>query len=68
MPLVLAEVIVSVFEAYLTLGIVFAAMFLTRGIESFDPRVVGAPKTLRLLILPGTAAFWPWFLWRWIAR
>ena len=32
-----------------------------------DPRVAGAPWTLRLLILPGVAALWPLFAWRWIA-
>jgi hypothetical protein len=52
-------------EAYALTGVVFAAVFLTRGIAQVDPRVVGAPWTLRLLILPGVVALWPLFARRW---
>jgi hypothetical protein len=56
---------VAAFEGYAIAGVVFAAMFLTRGIAQVDPRVVGAPWTLRLLILPGIVALWPLFARRW---
>ena len=56
---------VAAFEAYAIAGVVFAAVFLTRGIAQVDPRVVGAPWTLRLLILPGIVALWPLFARRW---
>jgi len=56
---------VAAFEAYAIAGAVFAAVFLTRGIAQVDPRVVGAPWTLRLLILPGIVALWPLFARRW---
>lgn len=66
MLLVLAQVVVALFELYALAGVVFAVLFLPRAVVRIDPRVAGAPKTLRLLILPGIVALWPLFAWRWI--
>lgn len=66
MPLELAQVVVAVFEAYALTGTGFALMFLPRAVARLDPRVAAAPKTLRLLILPGIVALWPVFARRWI--
>lgn len=66
MPLEIAQVIVGFFAAYALAGLGFAMMFLPRAVARFDPRVAGAPKTLRLLILPGVVALWPLFAWRWM--
>ena len=66
MTLEIAQVIVATFEAYALAG---------RGIRAAVPAtrrgpdgsgVAGAPWTLRLLILPGVAALWPLFAWRWM--
>ena len=67
MSLVIARFVVGAFEAYLLVGVAFALMFLPRAVTQLDPRVAGAPKMLRLLLLPGTVALWPLFAWRWIA-
>ena len=66
MPLEIAQFVVAAFEAYAFAGLGFALMFLPRAVARLDPRVVGAPKTLRLLILPGVVALWPLFAWRWM--
>lgn len=66
MPLEIAQVVVAAIEAYALAGVGFALIFLPRGIARLDPRVADAPKTLRLLILPGIVALWPLFAWRWI--
>ena len=66
MPLDVARAIVVCLEAYAVGGIAFAAVFLPRAVARLDARVVGAPKTLRLLILPGVVALWPLFARRWI--
>lgn len=66
MPLELAQIVVALFELYVLAGVVFAAMFLPRAVARMDPRVAGSPRVLRLLILPGVAALWPLFAWRWI--
>ena len=63
----LAQVIVASFELYVLAGVVFAVLFpATRHRTPRSPSR-GAPRTLRLLILPGVAALWPLFAWRWIA-
>ena len=66
MPLEIAQFVVAAFEAYALAGVGFALMFLPRAVARLDPRVAGAPKTLRLLILPGVVALWPLFAWRWL--
>jgi len=66
MPLEIAQLVVGAFEKYVLAGVGFALIFLPRGVTRLDPRVAGAPKTLRLLILPGVVALWPLFAWRWI--
>ena len=66
MPLEIAQFVVAAFEAYAFAGVGFALMFLPRAVARLDPRVAGAPKALRLLILPGVVALWPLFAWRWM--
>jgi len=65
--LALAEFFVASFEIYALAGVAFAVLFLPRAVTRLDPRVAGAPATLRLLILPGVAALWPLFAWRWLS-
>jgi len=65
MSMAFAQAVVAFFEAYALAGVVFATLFLPRGVARVDPRMAGAPNTLRLLILPGVAAFWPMFVRRW---
>jgi hypothetical protein len=67
-PLEVAKVIVALFEAYAFVGVGFALLFLPRAIARLDHRINASPKTVRLLILPGVAALWPLFAWRWLAR
>jgi hypothetical protein len=60
------QFVVGVFELYALAGVVFAMLFLPRGVTRIDPRIAESPKAMRLLILPGIAALWPLFAWRWI--
>jgi hypothetical protein len=66
MPLEIAQLVVGAFEAYALAGVGFALIFLPRGVTRLDPRIAGAPRMLRVLILPGVVALWPLFAWRWI--
>jgi hypothetical protein len=59
-------VVVAAFEAYAVAGVGFALISLPRTLARLDPRVAGAPATLRVLIMPGIVALWPLFAWRWI--
>lgn len=67
MPIETARTVVTLVELYALTGIVFAVVFLARGIARVDPRIAESPSVLRLLILPGVTALWPLFAWRWIA-
>ena len=67
MSLELAYAVVSLFQLYALVGVVFAALFLPRAVARIDPGVARAPKAMKLLILPGVAALWPLLAWRWMA-
>ncbi len=68
MWLVVATAIVTVCELYAAAGLLFAIAFLPGGILRVDERLHGSPWAVRLLILPGVAAFWPLFAWRWLTH
>jgi len=60
-----AEWFVNLLLAYAGLGIAFAILFATVGVQRVDPVAKGAGVGFRLLILPGAAALWPVLLVRW---
>jgi hypothetical protein len=57
---------VYAFYLYFGLGLLFAVAFVPTGVKRLDPNAKGSGVTFRLLILPGSAAFWPLLLHRWI--
>ena len=61
----LAKAFVFALEAYGGLGLIFAVPFVCIGVQRLDPEAQGSEIGFRLLILPGVAAFWPMFLYRW---
>jgi hypothetical protein len=65
--LAFARFVVASTELYALAGVAFAVLFLPRAVTRLDPRVADAPASLRLLILPGVAALWPLFAWRWMS-
>ena len=66
MSLEAAGALASAIQAYAAAGLLFAVPFLIRGAERVDPHLAASPVTVRLLILPGVAIFWPLLAWRWI--
>ena len=62
----LAELFVDALSAYGVTGAVFAAAFVTRGIQRVDPAAEHAPLGFRIIVLPGVAALWPVMLTRWL--
>lgn len=67
MSLPAAEVIATLFEAYVLAGLLFALLFLPRGAARLDPHLAGSSILVRLLILPGVAALWPLMARRWLS-
>ncbi|HVS64814.1 MAG TPA: hypothetical protein VMT85_15065 [Thermoanaerobaculia bacterium] len=64
----LAAALVLVVEIYALIGVVFALAFVFAGLAAVDPAARGAPVGFRLLILPASAALWPWLALRWLRR
>jgi hypothetical protein len=52
--------------AYLVCGLVFALPFVFYGVKQIDPHAANGSWGFRLLIIPGTMAFWPLLLFRWL--
>jgi hypothetical protein len=67
MLILLVRLVVFTAECYALAGVLFALAFLPRGIVRVDERLHESPKTVRLLLFPGVAAFWPLFAWRWFS-
>ena len=62
---ILAKAIVYTLAVYACLGLVFAVPFVWLGVQRLDSEAQGSGIGFRLLIMPGTAVFWPMFLYRW---
>ena len=63
----IASLLVDAFYLYALLGLIFALAFVTIGVQRIDSQATGSSTGFRLLIFPGSAAFWPLLLRRWIA-
>jgi hypothetical protein len=63
----LVKTFVYTFETYAGFGLIFAVLFVGFGVQRVDSEARGSGVGFRLLILPGVAAFWPMFLYRWTA-
>lgn len=59
------EILLSVLGAYLGVGVVFAPVFVWRGIGRVDPVAAHAGAGFRLIVIPGVVALWPVMAWRW---
>ena len=52
--------------ACLLCGLLFAIPFVFFGVKKIDPHAAHGSWGFRLLIIPGTLAFWPLLLRRWL--
>jgi hypothetical protein len=65
MSLDAARVVATLLEGYAAAGLIFAALFLPRGIVRVDPLVGHSPWRVRILLAPGIVALWPMMAVRW---
>jgi hypothetical protein len=63
-----AEIIAAVLTAYAAAGLLFAVVFVAKGVNKLDEAAAESGWGFRLMIIPGVAAFWPVLLQRWLAR
>ena len=61
-----AEVFVGVLIWYAAAGVVFAIVFVARGVSRVDAHATGAGLGFRLIVFPGVVAQWPFLLSRWM--
>ena len=66
MPVTLATWIVTIAFVYLAVGLAFAIPFVLVGVGKVDPVAAKGTWGFRLLILPGSVAFWPMLTLRWL--
>ena len=62
-----ALLLVDVLLLYALLGVVFALAFVSVGVKRIDAQAAGTGAAFRILIFPGSVAFWPLLLRRWMA-
>lgn len=60
-----AEIIAAVLVAYAAVGLLFALLFVFRGVNRIDEAAAESGAGFRLIIIPGVAALWPVMLLRW---
>jgi hypothetical protein len=61
----IAAIFLMLLGAYLACGLVFAIPFALVGVQKLDPHAAHRSWGFRLLVIPGTVAFWPLLLRRW---
>lgn len=60
------EIILFIIGGYFTLGVLFAIPFALWGAEKIDPKAREGTWCFRVLLVPGSALFWPLLLKRWL--
>ncbi len=63
----IAAIAVYILYGYAAAGTLFAIAFVSRGVQKVDEQARGAGLLFRLFIFPGSAAFWPLLLRRWLS-
>jgi hypothetical protein len=61
-------ILLATLGIYLALGLVFAVPFAILGARKIDPSAAAATWGFKLLIIPGSAVFWPLLLRRWLTK
>lgn len=62
----IAALLLILLGGYLGCGLAFAIPFALVGVKRIDPHSAHGSWGFRLLVIPGTMAFWPLFLRRWV--
>ena len=58
-----AEAILTAFGMYGAIGLVFATFFVAWGAGRLDEAARGMPVQVRLILMPGAVALWPYLAW-----
>lgn len=66
MAIEVAEITLLTAGIYAMVGLCFAVGFAAKGAGVVDPVAKKSPWSFRVLIVPASAALWPYLLSRWI--
>jgi hypothetical protein len=64
--MLIVKTVLGLVLLYLTCGLLFGVAFVAVGAGRVDSAAGGTSFAFRLLILPGTVAFWPLLAARWV--
>lgn len=64
--MIIIKLILAAAGLYLVFGLLFAIVFVSKGVEKLDEGAHGASLGFRIIIIPGTMVFWPLLLRKWI--
>ena len=57
--------LLAILGVYLAIGLIFGVAFAFAGVKKIDPAASEAGLGFKLLIIPGSAVFWPVLAKRW---
>lgn len=60
------QIILIAIAAYLASGLLFAILFVIKGVDKIDEGAHGSSIGFRIIIIPGTMVFWPLLLKKWV--
>lgn len=61
----IVHLLINIVQGYLAIGLLFAILFVLKGVTRIDEGAVGSGWGFRVIIIPGTAVFWPLLLRKW---
>ncbi len=61
-----ASEILGLLGLYFGIGLLFALAFVTLGLGRVDPNAAGAKLSVRILLIPGAMALWPFLAVHWM--
>ena len=64
--MILIEILLIVTGIYIVFGLLFAILFVIKGVDKVDEGAHGGSIGFRLIIIPGVMAFWPLLLQKWL--
>jgi hypothetical protein len=64
--MIIIKLMLAVTALYLFIGLLFAILFVIKGVEQVDEGAHGSSIRFRIIIIPGTMAFWPLLMRKWI--
>jgi len=62
----IVDILFTLLFVYLFCGLVFALAFIMKGVNVVDEGAHGSSIGFRIIIIPGTAVFWPLLLMKWL--